>query len=424
MRKLPLKLRIFLLTIYSLTIISFIIFYKFNYISLNVTNYVNVIFFSLLIMATESFTVYFKNMSFSTTFAIQLATFILFGPITAIIVALIGYSLRILKANGKYNHIFNTPFYGTLFNYCVWILTILYSNYFYVIVGGVTPVKSILKYIPQLILFSIMFFIINTFIISVLYSIIKNKGLIYSFLLNVKLVLLNIIAIAPFGILLAIIFNQYKYLGTLLLLCPVILVRYTYLLYIDSKTQYVQTVDALALAVEARDRYTEGHSKRVAEISEMIARQLKYSEFKIEDIKIAALLHDVGKIGIDDRILNKPGKLTEEEFNEIKKHPEIGYKILKGIKNFDNIVNIVKYHHERYDGGGYPSGCKADELSLDVYIVQLADAVDAMASERPYRKALPEEYVINEIKRNSGKQFHPVVVDAYLRAIEKQKKKE
>jgi putative nucleotidyltransferase with HDIG domain len=424
MKKLPLKLKTFFTFIYILTTMSLLIFIKTKYLPIEITNYKNIIFFSLLVTITETFTVSFKNMSFSTTFAIELASFIIFGPLTTIIVVLLGYSFRILKTNNKYKHIFNTPIYGTAFNYCVFILPLLFSTYVYKLLGGQTPTANIYQNLLQIFAFCITCFFANSLIISIMFSIINNKNIFYSYMSNIKLAVLNMIAISPIGIIVVIIFYQYKYFGLLLLLCPIILVRYTYLLYIDSKTQYVQTVDALALAVEARDRYTEGHSKRVAEISEMIAKQLKYSEFKIEDIKIAALLHDVGKIGIDDRILNKPGKLTEEEFNEIKKHPEIGYKILKGIKNFDNIVKIVKYHHERYDGGGYPSGCKADELSLDVYIVQLADAVDAMASERPYRKALPEEYVINEVKKNSGKQFHPVVVDAYLSAIEKQKKKE
>jgi putative nucleotidyltransferase with HDIG domain len=175
-------------------------------------------------------------------------------------------------------------------------------------------------------------------------------------------------------------------------------------------------------AMEARDKYTQGHTKRVGELASTIAAELKYNQWKIDEIYMAALLHDVGKIGIEDSILNKPGKLTEEEFMKIKSHPEIGYNILKDIKDSEKVRFIVRHHHERYDGNGYPDKKKADELNLDVFIIQLADSIDAMSTDRPYRKALTEEQILNEIKNNKGSQFHPDVVDAYLKVNEKQRK--
>jgi putative nucleotidyltransferase with HDIG domain len=323
------------------------------------------------------------------------------------------------KYNDGYDHILNTPLYGTVFNYCVLTMPVIYGSYFYNILGGTFDVENIHNNILYIIVFSGICFFINTFIISVLFSISNNKNIFYSIISNIKLGLLNIFAMAPFGIILAIIFSKYSYLGVLLLMFPIILARYTFSLYIDSKSQYVQTVDAFMHAVEVRDKYTKGHSKRVAEISTMIARELKYNEWKIEQLNIAALLHDVGKLGIDDNILNKAGKLTEEEFDMIKKHPQIGCDIIKDIKNLEYASSIVRHHHERYDGRGYPSGKKAEELNLDVFIVQLADSVDAMATDRPYRKALSGEEITDEIKRNSGTQFHPKVVDAYFRALKK-----
>jgi HD-GYP domain-containing protein (c-di-GMP phosphodiesterase class II) len=160
----------------------------------------------------------------------------------------------------------------------------------------------------------------------------------------------------------------------------------------------------------------------VAEISASIAKELKYNDWKIERLNMAALLHDVGKIGIDDHILNKPGKLTKEEFDTIKTHPQIGYNILKDIKNLENILPIVHYHHERYDGNGYPDGKKPEELSLDVFIVQLADSIDAMSTDRPYRKALHPDIVLDEVRKCSGSQFHPKVVEAYFKMLDKQNK--
>jgi len=208
----------------------------------------------------------------------------------------------------------------------------------------------------------------------------------------------------------------------MLFLFPILLARYTFSLYIEAKSKYVETVDVLMRAMEARDKYTEGHTKRVGELAKLIATELKYNQWKIDELYMAALLHDVGKIGIDDAILNKPGKLTDEEFNIIKTHPEIGYNIIKDLKDSEKINFIVRYHHERYDGKGYPEGKKPEELNLDVFIIQLADSIDAMATDRPYRRALAEDDIIKEVKANSGSQFHPQVVEAYLSVKEKQTK--
>lgn len=421
MKKLPLGFRIYIFIIYLLTFISFLFFFKIEHIKFFQMRFDILLFFIILTVFTESITVTYKNISFSTSFAITVATFILFGTLNAIIILALGVAFRVLKYNNKYKHIFNTPFYGTLFNCCGFALPILFGSYFYKLFGG-TPYNGKLNdNILPIIIFAIVFYIINTLIISIVYSIMNKKGIIYSFLSNFKLVLLNTLAMTPFGIMLAFIFYVYSYGGVFLILFPIVLARYTFYLYIQSKSQYVQTVDAIMLAMEARDKYTEGHSKRVAEISISIARQLKYNDWKIEQLNMAAMLHDVGKIGIDDYILNKPGKLTAEEFDTIKGHPEIGYNILKDIKNVENILPIVHYHHERYDGKGYPDGKTADELSIDVFIVQLADSIDAMGTDRPYRTALSQDAIVEEVKKYSGSQFHPKVVEAYFKVLQGQK---
>lgn len=382
----------------------------------------NILFFILLTALTESITVPFYGFSFSTSFAIQLASYILFGPLSTIIIAIVGFSLRILKTNNKHIHILNTPLYKTVFNYSIFLLSTLYGNYVFLIFGGRLPIKNINENIVPIIAFCIVFFLLNTLIISRLFAILNNRNVLYFFVSNAKLGLLNILAMAPFGVILAFIFNSYKYIGVLLFIFPIALARYTFSIYIESKSKYIQTVNALMRAIEARDKYTEGHSQRVSEITRIIAKELKYGEWEIEQLTIAALLHDVGKIGIDDHILNKPGKLTAEEYDIIKTHPEIGYNILKDIKDLEKINNIVRFHHERFDGKGYPLGKKANELSLDVFIVQLADSIDAMATDRPYRKALSQEEIIEQLEKNKGTQFHPDVVDAYLKALKKLQK--
>ncbi|MBZ9633495.1 HD-GYP domain-containing protein [Clostridium sp. FP1] len=422
MKKLPLNLKIYLITTYFITFISFLICFKTEHIIFSSISSDIFIFFIFLTALTESLTVIFKKISFSTSFAITVACFILFGALNTIIISVLGFIFRLPKYNNKYSHIFNTPFYGTLFNLCSLVLPIIYGNYFYKLVGGTTYTGRLNSNLLQIIVFSIVFYIVNIFMISIVYSIMNKKSIIYSFISNSKLVLLNTFAMAPFGIILAFVFNLYSYVGVILVLVPIVLTKYTFYLYIQSKSQYVQTVDALMLAMEARDKYTEGHSKRVAEISANIAKELKYNDWKIEQLNMAALLHDVGKIGINDRILNKPGKLSTEEFDIIKTHPLIGYNILKDIKNLENVLPIIRNHHEQYDGNGYPDGKKVEELSLDVFIVQLADSIDAMSTDRPYRKALNNDMVIEEVKKYSGTQFHPKVVAAYFKVLEKQKK--
>lgn len=176
-------------------------------------------------------------------------------------------------------------------------------------------------------------------------------------------------------------------------------------------------VKTLTAALEAKDEYTEGHSHRVEDYAEMIARKMHCSQTKIENIKVAALLHDVGKIGIDDKILNKPGKLTLEERDIIMTHPQISASILKNVKLEKDVREAILHHHERYDGNGYPDHIKGDANSIETYIIGVADAYDAMTSDRPYCNSIPIEQVIGIMKEESGKQFHPKVVSAFIEAL-------
>lgn len=420
MRKLPRNMKIYLAAVYILTIGTFLLLRDYEYMTINKASLINLAFFSMLIALTESFTVSFKKISFSTTFAMELACYLLFGPVITIIAVIIGFSMRVLKiGDKKYQHLLNTPIYGSVFNFCVLIQPIMVANYVYIKMGGRFVLNNILVDFFQVMVFSLVCFSVNMLLISILMAITTRKNLIYIIISNIKLGLLNFIIMVPFGIGLTYMYYQLQYFGVLLLLFPVMLVRFTFSLYVDAKTQYVQTVDALMRAVEARDKYTEGHSQRVGKIVEMIAREMKMNEFKIEMLNMASMMHDVGKIGIDDNILNKPGKLTDDEFNTIKMHPEIGYNILKDVKNLESIIDLVRHHHERYDGRGYPDGKGKDDLSIDVFVIQLADAIDAMTTDRPYRKALSKEEVMFEIHKYSGTQFHPAVVEAYINALKK-----
>ncbi|MDP7423005.1 MAG: GAF domain-containing protein, partial [bacterium] len=186
-------------------------------------------------------------------------------------------------------------------------------------------------------------------------------------------------------------------------------------LYKHLLNAYLGTVQSLAAAIEAKDAYTHGHSTRVTEYSLTIAREMNLSEDDIEVIKHAALLHDIGKIGISDSVLLKPSGLTAQEFNMIKQHPLLGTRILQSVEFLDSVRNILLAHHERYDGKGYPLGLKGKNIPLGGRIIAVADSFDAMISDRPYRRGLEEEKAIVEVENCIGSQFDPRVVKAFLR---------
>ncbi len=169
-------------------------------------------------------------------------------------------------------------------------------------------------------------------------------------------------------------------------------------------------ITSLVSAIEAKDKYTLGHSQRVSEYASQLAKKLGLPDEKVNEIKIAGMLHDVGKIGVADDILHKPAKLTKDEYEEIKKHPAIGSWILNTLDLSDTTMNAINYHHERYDGKGYPLGLKGKELSLESQIIALSDAYDAMTSDRPYRKAMSHEEAIDEIKKCANTQFNSELV--------------
>lgn len=187
-------------------------------------------------------------------------------------------------------------------------------------------------------------------------------------------------------------------------------------LYDSLKQAFLTTADTLAEAVDKRDPYTGGHSRRVMEYSLAIGRELGLEGEELERLRLAAVLHDIGKIGIGDNILLKNGKLSAEEFETVKMHPIYGEEILKHVEYFKDIIPAIRHHHERFGGGGYPSGLKGENIGLAARIIAVADAFDAMTSERRYRKALSPEEAVAELLAHSGTQFDPAVVEAFLRA--------
>ena len=177
------------------------------------------------------------------------------------------------------------------------------------------------------------------------------------------------------------------------------------------------TIKALANAIEARDNYTAGHTDRVFRIAIILARRLNWSAIKIAHLKTGCILHDIGKIGVPDRILNKPERLDAGEMEIMRKHPELGVKILAGIPFMEPALPFIISHHEKYDGSGYPFGLKGEEIPIEGRLLAVVDTFDAIMSDRPYRPGGDPQMALDELARNKGIQFDPQIVDIFVKAF-------
>ena len=186
----------------------------------------------------------------------------------------------------------------------------------------------------------------------------------------------------------------------------------------ENSIDYHEIIECITCALDAKDPYTAGHSQRVSDMTLRVCQIMGFKDHDIERIHIAAHLHDIGKIGVPDAVLNKVEPLTDEEWQLIRRHPQIGAEILSKSAHLNELKDIVLCHHERYDGKGYVQGLKGEKIPLNARIIGIADAFDAMTANRVYRKKLDMEFVLNEIKKGRGTQFDPMLVDIMLDLIE------
>ena len=208
--------------------------------------------------------------------------------------------------------------------------------------------------------------------------------------------------------------------GVLLLALPFVLARQTFLVYLTLAEAYSDTVRSMVAAIEAKDMYTRGHSERVSAYTSRIARRLSFSEQQIERLELAALMHDLGKIGIRERVLNKPGILAQGEYAEIQRHPEVGSQLLERVEFLADVSPIVRSHHERLDGSGYPDGLSGSEISLEARLLAVADSFDAMTSTRAYRAAMTPEQAMEELYSAADTLLDRRVVEALGAEIDEQ----
>ena len=181
---------------------------------------------------------------------------------------------------------------------------------------------------------------------------------------------------------------------------------------------FLETIKTLAAAIDAKDPYTHGHSERVSSFSMAISRHLGLGQEEVFRVHIAAILHDVGKLGIRESILNKPGGLSDEEFDIMRQHPSIGAQIMSPIRMLKDIIPGIRNHHETWNGKGYPDQLKGEEIPMVARIIGIADTFDAMTTTRPYQQAMTLDYVLDKMRSMSGTRFDPVVIDAFIAAVE------
>jgi len=371
------------------------------------------IFWALLSAATESLAILLPNgVAVSVGFAINLAAIIVGGPFAAAVISTMGFLFRVLKVkDGSYAHILNTPIFKTAFNVSQTILVTGISGVVYIAGGGQIGKFSL---VPTLLILPV-YIILSSVIMTMLVSFIKKQRFEELWLDNVKGIIPSSMAIGMVGVIIALAYIGYGAGAVLLFFGPLLLARFSFKLYIDMRNIYIETIQALNKSMEAKDSYTSGHAARVQEYAVNLARRVDLPEKKIQNIRTAAILHDIGKIGIDDNILKKPQKLTAIEYKTIQKHPVIGAEILKDVVFLKEISDIIRHHHERYDGKGYPDGLKGEAIPVEASILAIADVYDAMTSDRPYRNSLGHMAALNELRSGAGSQFNPLLVDKFLK---------
>ncbi len=391
-----------------------------------------ILFLAVLAVIAESQGIAIDNdKAISISFAINISALLLFGIVPAAWVSFATAFFAVVDAGqGRKSHLLNTPLYKVLLNAANYIISILACGIVFTLLGGdylrhldLTGFERILIAIagmlPAILGGLIVYVFINTVIVMLYFAVQQpgSKSLLGDWFRIFSWSALSMLCVGALGVLLTVVYDAFGPLAVLLFFGPFMLFRYAYVGFSSIQKGYLDTIQAFSAALEAKDKYTVGHARRVERYCEIIARELDLSNDRTKVLKYASLLHDIGKIGISERILNKETRLTDEEYEEIKKHPVIGAQMLEGIEFLQREVRIIRAHHVHYDGSGYPRDCGEDAKLLEAQILCVADSFDAMTSDRAYRKAMTHEEAFTELLAHSGTQFMPEAVKALIHGL-------
>jgi HD superfamily phosphohydrolase YqeK len=376
-----------------------------------------VVFLGILVIVSESRATQLRKgqLTWSPSSAAMLASVVLAGPVGAAIVGACT-ALGLRRGPSILQRVFNTAMYA---------LSAYLAGRAFLALGGHVGLPDE-KSFPG---------IIAPFAGAALVLVVANHGLLSGVLwltrppdgtpsgVGVGLsgrLLLSDLGYAAYGLLIAALWSVVGFFAPLLVLIPLFVARWAVAQFVEQQKAYEATVGALCQAVETKDFYTRGHSDRVSRGSVMIAREIGMRGERVEAIRYAGMLHDVGKLGVPTKVLQKTGKLTEEEYAAIQLHPMRGLDIVREIGFLDEALAGIMHHHERIDGRGYPMGLAGDEIPEFARVLAVADAFDSMTSTRSYRGARPVAEAIEELRKWSGTQFDPAFVDAFVAALKRE----
>ncbi len=414
--KLPLKVKFYISFIILMSIVV-----MFFVVAQNEARPINIglfLFWAALAVITESLVLRLPSgMGLSVSLAIVLAALIAEGPLVGTLVTGAGFLFRIIKIpeQNKIAHLFNTPIYKTAFNAAQSVLAIGVSGIIYSLLGGVPGKFNIGLTLIVVTLYTVL----NSAIMSFFFALLRKQPYLYVWISNMRGILINVLLVGTMGIILFLAYGSYGIWAVLLFLGPLLLARFSFKQYTDLRETYLETIKAFNKLTEAKDTYTGEHASRVENYAVELARFVKLPENKVENIRMAALLHDIGKIGISDLVLKKTTSLTNEEYEQIKQHPIIGADIIHNVHFLRDVSTIIRHHHERYDGRGYPDHLAGENISTESAILSLADVYDAITSNRSYRTPMNFQDAVAEIERNSGTQFNPKLTKAFVELTKK-----
>ena len=337
---------------------------------------------------------------------IDLAGIMLFGP--AVMAVIEGIATLVTEVALQ-----RRPLMKVLFNVPLLMMTVGVSGLVYNAFGGLGALDSPLFLVP-LAAAGVVYYLFNTWAVTFVIALSDGRNPLHVWRQNYMWNFFHILAFLPVGAIIALLYANSGVWTIALFIIPLFLARYSFQLYLDMREAHINTVAALTSAIDASDPFTHGHSFRVSRYALRIGRAMGMSSRDLEMLEYAGLLHDIGKIAVQNDILLKVGPLTDEEWRALKSHPNVGADIVEQLKFLREASEVIRSHHERPDGNGYPRGLKGDEVPLAARILNVVDAFDAMTSDRPYRKSLPIERVIRELETYRGKQFDEQVATILL----------
>lgn len=345
----------------------------------------------------------------SIAFVTFLGAALVFGPAWACAVTAV-----CLTSNLALNR---RPPVRVLFNVAQYVLAIVAGSWIYVNLGGSIPPATIGEAAFPFVGFVFAFFFINSGAVSGVIAVSEERSFGEVWLRNTWSLAAYDIVASGLGLAIAMLYLRFGFWGVCSVVIPILFMRHIYSVNLQLQETQRELLDLMVKAIEARDPYTSGHSQRVSELAQALARSLRMGYKEIESIGTAALLHDVGKIHEEFApILRKEGRLTGEERRLMQTHPVRSAELVGTISSLHGYVYLcVRHHHENFDGSGYPDGLDGRQIPIGARIIMVADTIDAMTTDRPYRKALSFDRVVEELNRHAGKQFDPFVLEAFHR---------